>query len=39
MRRERLIRKWNRDGKIMRIEAVNPDWQDLAAETPPPAAG
>ncbi len=39
MRRERVIRNWNRDGKIMRIEAVNPDWKDLAAETASPAAG
>ena len=35
MRRERVIRKWNRDGKIMRIEAVNPDWSYLADDARP----
>ena len=30
IRRERVIRRWNHDGKIMRTEAVNSDWSDLA---------
>ncbi|MDE0796517.1 MAG: hypothetical protein OSB76_12950 [Alphaproteobacteria bacterium] len=34
-RRERVIQRWNRDGKIMRIEAVNPDWSDLADDARP----
>jgi putative endonuclease len=34
-RRERVIRRWNRDGKIMRIEAVNPDWSYLADDARP----
>jgi putative endonuclease len=35
IRRERVIRRWNRDGKIMRIEAMNPDWRDLADDARP----
>lgn len=35
IRRERVIRTWNRAGKIMRIEAMNPDWRDLAPKAAP----
>ena len=30
IRREKQIKKWNRDWKIRLIEAHNPDWDDLA---------
>jgi putative endonuclease len=30
IRREKCIKKWNRQWKNKRIEALNPDWNDLA---------
>jgi putative endonuclease len=30
IQREKRVKKWNRDWKIRVIEAVNPDWLDLA---------
>lgn len=45
IRRERRIKKWLRDWKLVLIERDNPDWRDLAADwfsdptwTPPPGA-
>jgi len=32
IRREKRIKKWNRDWKIRLIEADNPHWDDLAVE-------
>ncbi len=29
LKKERQIKKWNRDWKISLIEEVNPDWRDL----------
>ncbi len=30
--REKRIKKWNRAWKVEMIEAMNPDWRDLATE-------
>jgi putative endonuclease len=30
IRREKQLKKWNRDWKIRLIEAENPDWSDLS---------
>ena len=30
IRRERQLKKWNRDWKLNLIEMANPDWRDLA---------
>ena len=32
IRREKRIKKWNRDWKLRLIEAANPEWRDLAAD-------
>ncbi len=32
IRREKRIKKWNRDWKLKLIEADNPEWRDLAAD-------
>ena len=32
LKRERRLKKWNRDWKIKLIEKVNPDWKDLYSE-------
>ena len=32
IRREKQIKKWNRQWKINLIEASNPDWRDLAID-------
>jgi putative endonuclease len=32
IRREKQIKKWNRDWKINLIEKTNPKWNDLATE-------
>lgn len=32
IQRERVIRRWPRASKLMRIEARNPDWRDLAPD-------
>jgi putative endonuclease len=32
IRREKQLKKWNRDWKLNLIEAANPDWSDLALE-------
>ncbi len=30
--REKQIKRWRREKKIARIEAVNPEWEDLSRE-------
>ena len=30
IKRERQIKKWNREWKISLIESLNPDWKDLS---------
>jgi putative endonuclease len=32
--RERQMKKWRRAWKLQQIEATNPTWRDLTAETP-----
>ncbi len=29
IKREKAMKKWNREWKIKRIEAMNPNWEDL----------
>ena len=39
IRREKQLKKWNRDWKLSLIEAANPDWSDLAIDLGLVAAG
>jgi putative endonuclease len=32
IRREKQLKKWNRDWKLQMIEEKNPDWNDLYEE-------
>jgi putative endonuclease len=32
LKRERQLKKWNRDWKIRLIEQMNPNWNDLSLE-------
>lgn len=34
LRRERAIKRWRRDWKIVLIIAGNPDWRDITAQIP-----
>ncbi|MGO4475608.1 GIY-YIG nuclease family protein [Massilia sp. 2TAF26] len=31
-RREKLIKRWNRDWKVNLVQKMNPDWRDLYAD-------
>jgi putative endonuclease len=39
IRREKQIKKWNRQWKIDLIEKENPEWLDLAGDGSPPSRG
>lgn len=36
IRREKALKRWNRDWKVALIEEVNPVWRDLWSEIAPP---